>query len=245
MRRLALPLLTALNAVLLCALVWIWFTPDGQLRELHWRAPLPVKGDLGSLMPSLPGTVQADTSRFLGMLERPLFSPSRRPPPPPPPPKADVPEPVNRFAQAKLSGVFEGVGTGGIIINYDGKDRRVLLGDILDGWKLQSVSGIQATFTQSGQTRLVPLRRALLGGDVGAAQNLAGGSKAPVYVNRSARRSALVQSPAPVVPAVIPNMSTSPLPAAPAASLTPDTSSPAPGAQPPKASFGGRSNSAR
>ena len=162
MRRVALPLLVILNTGLLCLLAWVWFTPDGQLRGMRWQSPEPVKVDLQALLPVLPGQGQADTSQFLGMLERPLFSPTRRPPPPPPPPKAEVPEPVNRFAQAKLTGLFEGEGVGGVIINYDGKDRRVPLNGTLDGWKLQSVSGAQAVFAQAGQTRSVPLQRATL-----------------------------------------------------------------------------------
>lgn len=171
MRRLALPFLSVLNAALLCALVWSWVTPAGQLRNMRWQPPESVKVDLQSLLPALPGQGQADTSQFLGMLERPLFSPTRRPPPPPPPPKADVPELVNRFAQAKLTGVFEGAGVGGIIINYEGKDRRVPLNGTLDGWKLQSVTGAQAVFGQGGQTRVVPLQRATLLSGPGPQQN--------------------------------------------------------------------------
>ena len=173
MRRVALPLLVILNAGLLCFLAWVWFTPDGQLRGMRWQSPSPVKVDLQALLPALPGQGQADTSQFLGMLERPLFSPTRRPPPPPPPPKAEVPEPVNRFAQAKLTGVFEGAGVGGIIINYEGKDRRVPLNGTLDGWKLLSVTGAQATFSQRGQTRVVQLQRAALTAYTGVPQNRA------------------------------------------------------------------------
>ena len=173
MRRVALPLLVILNAGLLCFLAWVWFTPDGQVRGMRWQSPAPVKVDLQALLPALPGQGQADTSQFLGMLERPLFSPTRRPPPPPPPPKAEVPEPVNRFAQAKLTGVFEGAGVGGIIINYEGKDRRVPLNGTLDGWKLLSVTGAQATFSQRGQTRVVQLQRAALTAYTGAPQNRA------------------------------------------------------------------------
>lgn len=173
MRRAALPLLVILNVALLGFLAWAWFTPDGQPRNMHWQPPEPVKVDLKSLLPALPGPGQADTSQFLGMLERPLFSPTRRPPPPPPPPKVEVPEPVNRFAQAKLTGVFEGAGMGGIIINYDGKDRRVPLNGTLDGWKLQSVTGAQATFSQRGQTRVVQLQRATLTTYTGMPQNRA------------------------------------------------------------------------
>lgn len=173
MRRVALPLLVILNAGLLCFLAWVWFTPDGQVRGMRWQSPSPVKVDLQALLPALPGPGQADTSQFLGMLERPLFSPTRRPPPPPPPPKAEVPEPVNRFAQAKLTGVFEGAGVGGIIINYEGKDRRVPLNGTLDGWKLLSVTGAQATFSQRGQTRVVQLQRAALTAYTGVPQNRA------------------------------------------------------------------------
>ncbi len=173
MRRVALPLLVILNTGLLCLLAWVWFTPDGQVRGMRWQSPAPVKVDLQALLPALPGQGQADTSQFLGMLERPLFSPTRRPPPPPPPPKAEVPEPVNRFAQAKLTGVFEGAGVGGIIINYEGKDRRVPLNGTLDGWKLLSVTGAQATFSQRGQTRIVQLQRAALTAYTGVPQNRA------------------------------------------------------------------------
>ena len=74
----------------------------------------------------------------------------------------ESPEPVNWFAQAKLTGVYEGQAGGGIIIFYEGKDRRVALNGYLDGWKLQSVSGAQASFEKSGQTRVVPLQRAAL-----------------------------------------------------------------------------------
>ena len=162
MRRNALPLLVVLNLLLLGAIAWIWITPGGELRNMHWQPPSPVKVDLHALLPSLPGPGQSDASQFLRMLERPLFSVTRRPPPPPPPPKVESPEPVNWFAQAKLTGVYEGQTGGGIIIFYEGKDRRVALNGYLDGWKLQSVSGAQASFEKSGQTRVVPLQRAAL-----------------------------------------------------------------------------------
>ena len=194
MRRVALPLLVILNAGLLCFLAWVWFTPDGQVRGMRWQSPSPVKVDLQALLPALPGQGQADTSQFLGMLERPLFSPTRRPPPPPPPPKAEVPEPVNRFAQAKLTGVFEGAGVGGIIINYEGKDRRVPLNGTLDGWKLLSVTGAQATFSQRGQTRVVQLQRAALTAYTGVPQNRATAASQAANDRVSAQSSAAAVS---------------------------------------------------
>lgn len=194
MRRVALPLLVILNAGLLCFLAWVWFTPDGQVRGMRWQSPAPVKVDLQALLPALPGQGQADTSQFLGLLERPLFSPTRRPPPPPPPPKAEVPEPVNRFAQAKLTGVFEGAGVGGIIINYEGKDRRVPLNGTLDGWKLLSVTGAQATFSQRGQTRVVQLQRAALTAYTGVPQNRATAASQAANDRVSAQSSAAAVS---------------------------------------------------
>ena len=194
MRRVALPLLVILNAGLLCFLAWVWFTPDGQVRGMRWQSPAPVKVDLQALLPVLPGQGQADTSQFLGMLERPLFSPTRRPPPPPPPPKAEVPEPVNRFAQAKLTGVFEGAGVGGIIINYEGKDRRVPLNGTLDGWKLLSVTGAQATFSQRGQTRVVQLQRAALTAYTGVPQNRAAAASQAANDRVNAQSSAAAVS---------------------------------------------------
>ena len=171
MRRHALTLLGALNALLLAAIAWVWVTPAGELRNMQWQPPAPVKVDLHALLPSLPGPGQTDTSQFLRMLDRPLFSVTRRPPPPPPPPKVEAPEPVNWFAQAKLTGVYERENGGGIIIFYEGKDRRVPLNGVLDGWKLQSVSGRQASFEKNGQTRVVPLQRASLSAYAGLPQS--------------------------------------------------------------------------
>ena len=171
MRRHALTLLGALNALLLAAIAWVWVTPTGELRNMQWQPPAPVKVDLHALLPSLPGPGQTDTSQFLRMLDRPLFSVTRRPPPPPPPPKVEAPEPVNWFAQAKLTGVYERENGGGIIIFYEGKDRRVPLNGLLDGWKLQSVSGRQASFEKNGQTRVVPLQRASLSAYTGLPQS--------------------------------------------------------------------------
>jgi hypothetical protein len=193
MRRYALAILLGLNALLLGALAWAWLTPSGELRNVKWMPPEPVKPDLVSMLPNLPGTAQSDTSQFLRMLDRPVFSSTRRPPPPPPPPKVDVPEPVNWFAQAKLTGVYEGQAGGGIIIFYDGKDRRVPLNGYLDGWKLQSVTGAQATFEKAGQTRAVALQRASLTNFTGLPPNKA---VPPPPVNTSGRNAGGGQMPA-------------------------------------------------
>ncbi len=158
MRRHALPVLLVLNGALAAWLTWMWFTPQGALRNVHWQPPMAQKTDLSSLLPALPTLQQTDTDRFIVLLERPLFSPTRRPPPPPPPPPPPAAAaPVDNFSTARLSGVFEGPGGTGIIIQIAGKNHRLQLNQALDGWTLKSVRGRQVTFGNSGETRVLQL----------------------------------------------------------------------------------------
>ena len=160
MKRYALPVLLFVNGALAVWLAWMWFTPQGALRNVRWQPPAAQQTDLSNLLPALPALVQADTDRFMVLLERPLFSSTRRPPPPPPPPPASAP--VDNLSTARLSGVFEGPGGTGIIIQIAGKDRRLQLNQALDGWTLRSVQGRQVTFSSGGQTRVLQLPRASL-----------------------------------------------------------------------------------
>lgn len=171
MRRLAIPLLSGLNFLVVIALAWAWWSPATGIRNIHWAAPAPIQVDLQTLLPPLPGPGLADTSQFIAMLDRPVFSPTRRPPPPPPPPAPA--EPVDRFAQAKLTGLYEGQGVGGVILNLDGKDRRVALNSAIEGWRLQSVGSGQASFSKGGQTRVLGLTRASLASYTGVPQQSA------------------------------------------------------------------------
>ena len=107
MKRYALNLLLLLNATLALVLAWMWFAPDGSLRNAHWTAPPPRTANYSAMLPPLPGIASADTSQFIAMLDRPLFSSSRRPPPPPPPPPlAQAAAPVDNLSTARLSGLF-------------------------------------------------------------------------------------------------------------------------------------------
>lgn len=160
MKRHALPALLLFNGALAIWLAWLWFTPQGTLRNVRWQPPASQQTDLSSLLPSLPPLVQPDTGRFIALLDRPLFSATRRPPPPPPPPAAAAP--VDNLSTARLSGVFEGPGGTGVIIQIAGKDRRLQLNQALDGWTLRSVQGRQVTFGSGGQTRVLQLPRAAL-----------------------------------------------------------------------------------
>ena len=163
MKRYALNLLLLLNATLALVLAWMWFAPDGSLRNAHWTAPPPRTANYSAMLPPLPGIASADTSQFIAMLDRPLFSSSRRPPPrPPPPPPALAQAPVDNLSTARLSGLFFGDGVGGIIINIAGKHRRVRLNEGVDGWLLKSIQERSVTFARGGESRTLPLPRGAL-----------------------------------------------------------------------------------
>lgn len=160
MRRYALHALLAFNAALILVLLVLWVTQSGEFRNTRWTPPEPHKTDLASLVPPLPGVGTADTTRFIAMLDRPLFSITRRPPPPPPPPKPPEVVVVDNLSTARLSGVFAGDGASGIILLIAGKNVRAKLNDTVDGWTLSNIGGRAVTFTKGDQTRVLQLPKA-------------------------------------------------------------------------------------
>lgn len=161
MKRPAIAILVSINVALALLLAWLWFTPEGAIKNSAWVPPAAQKTDYAQMIPPLPGNAQVDTSKFVAMLDRPLFMLTRRPPPPPPPPEA--PAPVDTLTTARISGVFSSSAGGGVIINLAGKDRRVRLNEAIEGgWTLQSISGNTVTFTGAGQSRSLTLPRAAL-----------------------------------------------------------------------------------
>ncbi len=162
MKKHALHALLALNAALVLVLAWLWIDKTGRLRNIHWQPPAPQTSDYAAMVPALPGLAPADTSQFIAMLDRPLFSPTRRPPPPPPPPQA--PESADNLSTAQLSGLFLGQNDGGIIVRIGDKHRRVRLRESVEGWTLSAVQDRSATFTRGGQSRVLQLPRAALTG---------------------------------------------------------------------------------
>ena len=92
---------------------------------------------------------------------RPVFWPSRRP--------VDAPVEVvveakpkvkkSELDKVKLLGIF-GVGdSAGIIALVKGAKQRILLGDKVVGWTLESIDRDQAVFTESGQSQHLTLER--------------------------------------------------------------------------------------
>lgn len=155
----ALPVLAALNVALALVLAALWLGTDGRLRHVHWQRPVPQTSDYAALVPQLPGVAPADTGPFIGLLERPLFSPTRRPPPPA---SSKDQEQGPDSGLGELSGIIEGQGAGGAIVQIGGKARRVRLHESVEGWTLSAVKERSATFTRAGQSRVLQLPRAKL-----------------------------------------------------------------------------------
>ena len=169
--------LAAVNLALALGLAALWLKPSGEPRNVHWTPPQPIQPDYLQMLPALrePGVVRTD--EFLQLLERPLFSSSRRPPPPPPPPTP--PPPPDLLANAQLVGTYNSGGGAGVIVQMDGKSRRIRLGEALNGWQLKTIQERVAIFTNGEQSRELPLIRAKIGSAV-ADPAPAAASAAPV-----------------------------------------------------------------
>ena len=159
MRAFTLRLLGVMMVLLLLALAWQWLGPDGRLRPVQWQAPDPHQPDYAGMLERIPGSGSTDITRFVATLERPLFSPSRRPPPPPPPPTvAPPPPPPDPLASVHLFGVFMGEDDqGGIIARVDGKPRRIYTGQNIGAWTLKRIEDRKVTMVRGAETRVLNL----------------------------------------------------------------------------------------
>jgi hypothetical protein len=118
---------------------------------------------------------------------RPLFWSSRRP--------ADVDaadeqpgpreETAGKLRDVKQVGVFGSGSEAGIIALVKGKKRRILLGETLDGWELESIRATESEFVKGGRRETLTLRRGKVSASPGrdaeqAAASAPAGTQAPV-----------------------------------------------------------------
>ena len=146
--------LVIVNALALVGLAFLWVDQKGQLRNLAWTAPAPVKAVVGAVPPPNLSAGSMAPAALAATLERPLFAPDRRPPPPvlPPPP----PPPPDPLANVQLLGLFSG-DISGVLIKSEGKVRRVNLSQKLGQWTLQDIKDRSVTFTRDNETRVIRL----------------------------------------------------------------------------------------
>jgi len=67
-------------------------------------------------------------------------------------------EKAGKMKDIKLLGVFGGGDTVGIIVRVKDKKRRVLVGEEIDGWTLQSADANEVVFTGGGRTQTLRLK---------------------------------------------------------------------------------------
>jgi len=147
--------LIGLNALLAALLVTLWVGRDGKLRKMRWAEPVAVKPDLQAMVPVLARPGADSAAQFVATLDRPLFSPTRRPPPVVPV-QAPPPDPL---ANIQLFGVYAGADGGGIIARVDGKMRRARINEKIGDWTIKEIADRNVTFVRGGESRVVRLIR--------------------------------------------------------------------------------------
>lgn len=148
-------ILGILILALTLGLAALWIKPDGSLRNTVWTPPAAVMPDLRFSNPLPDSAAKVDVNLFAATLERPLFSPSRRPPPPPPPKDAEKKEPpVDPFANIHLFGLYGGEDSpSGMLARVEGKVRRISVNDTLGGWTFKAIDDRNAVFEKNGEER--------------------------------------------------------------------------------------------
>jgi general secretion pathway protein N len=117
-------------------------------------APAPAQDSSSA---ALPNPVAAQSlERLSATVDRPLFSPSRRPPAPPPPPVARAPEPPALPPPPPdlvLSGiVMDGEGARAVVrVGAEKKNKRAQIGDDIGGWMVSQIEGRRLVLSRDGR----------------------------------------------------------------------------------------------
>ena len=151
--------LTVLCFLAMAGLALLWFDKSGQLRNSAWVAPAPIKSTVVATKIPDRTLSGSDVAELVAALERPIFTPDRKPPSvvqavaaaPPPDPMANV----------NLVGLITGA-SGGAMIRTDGKVRFISLNQRFGDWTLNSIEERNASFARAGETRVVKLAYAPL-----------------------------------------------------------------------------------
>jgi general secretion pathway protein N len=131
------------------------------------------------------------------ILDRPLFSPSRRPPAPPPPPVAQAPAPPAPPPPPPDLVLFGVVmdGEGARAVVRAGADKKILraqIGDEIDGWKVSQIEGRKVVLSLDGRFATFKL----FNDDRGRSESAGGpASVAPGEAKNSQRQIQAQQTP--------------------------------------------------
>ncbi|MDO9315223.1 MAG: hypothetical protein Q7T97_11820 [Burkholderiaceae bacterium] len=160
MKRYTMHALVVLDVALLGVLAWLWFDQNGQPRGVDWTPPVAIQPDFSGAPRSNSESSPASMALVLDTLERPLFSPNRRPPPPIVAASSTPEPPPDPLANVLIQGIFSGDGVGGIMARVDGVPRRISINETIGSWMLKNIDERNVTFVRKDETRVVQLQRA-------------------------------------------------------------------------------------
>lgn len=160
MKRYATHALIVLNGLLIGLLAWLWVGPDAQLRDVHWTPPTAIKPDFSAAPRALSTPPRIDMSLVVATLDRPLFSPSRRPPPPVVVATAAAEPPPDPLGNILIQGIYSGAETGGIIANVGGVSKRISINEKIGDWTLKAIDERDVKFVRNDENRVIQLLRA-------------------------------------------------------------------------------------
>ena len=183
---------------LLVLLLGLWVDAKGQIRGIHWLPPEALALDTSELVMQLsPQSI--DQSSLLQTLERPLFSPARRPPPPPPPPEtvAGAGQP-SELGAVHLYGLYGGGNRSGAIVRVDGKNQRLALHESIRGWVLEAIGDSSITLRRGGRQQTIELVHVI---PVAEKAEAGAAMKRPLSRGNAARSRSAGDVPAPTAPA--------------------------------------------
>ncbi len=166
-------------------LAYLWVDQNGQLRNCTWVVPAPIKSTIVATAIPVTTLTGGDISSLTAALDKPLFTPDRKPPaviqvaaiaPPPPP---------DPMASVNLVGLLSG-NSGGVMVRSEGKVRYINLTQKLGDWTLKSIEERSATFARADETRVIKLAYAPLNSIVMSPQASADAPLAPAPVSANA-----------------------------------------------------------
>ena len=181
--------------LLTVVLAALWLAPGPQARWRQWQAPAPQAPQLDDVQAAQLRPNPAATANYPGVVQRPLFSPDRRPvaaasaAAPAAPPVA--------IEQVRLQGLVAGPSLTGVMLEEQGKTRFVRVGETVADWKLERVQARAALFSRAGQQREIALKAV-------SPEPSSGAANAPAQGRPRAPAAAPPTAAAPAAPAAAP-----------------------------------------
>jgi hypothetical protein len=143
-------------------LAYLWFDKNGQPRNTQWLAPAPIKSTVVATKIPERAVSGNDVAELASALERPIFTPDRKPPSVAPILAVVPPPPPDPMASVTVVGLITG-SSGGAMVRSDGKVRFISLNQRFGEWTLSSIEERNASFARAGETRVIKLAYAPLG----------------------------------------------------------------------------------